>query len=419
MRKAPQSPAEATCLVYDHGLFVSFAQTLSRSFKRVLYYNSWENAFPTTATMRIGCGLEGVESVDDIWQNFNETDLFIFLDIYDGHLQLALEAMGKLVWGSRKGEELECFRGPSKKRLHAAGLDVGKYKEITGMKALRAHLKSHDDQFVKLSRTRGDAETFFAKNYNSIEPRLDKMAHKLGPHQEYMQFICEDKIEDAVEFAYDGYTVDGQFPNKACYGIEAKSRGYLGHFVDYNKLPQQLQDMNAAMAPTLAQYQYRNFFAMEARVTEDGTPHVIDPCMRAGSPPSEMLQELYTNIADIFWYGAQGVCIDPEPVGEYGAELMITSKSAEDDWLPVMFPPEIGQYVKLRNHCEVDGKTYISPGMDSIGAVVATGKTPKEAKEKCKEYAKKIEGYQVETEPEAFDEIDGEIEKLAKIGIKF
>ena len=67
----------------------------------------------------------------------------------------------------------------------------------------------------------------------------------------------------------------------------------------------------------------------------------------------------------------------------------------------------------------IDGKRYIAPGQPGIGAVVATGKTPEEAQNKCKEYAAQVQGYQAESEPEAFDEIADEVRKLKSIGIDF
>jgi hypothetical protein len=128
---------------------------------------------------------------------------------------------------------------------------------------------------------------------------------------------------------------------------------------------------------------------------------------------------LYTNLAEIMWEGADGVCIDPVPDNEWGAELMIHATWAEKNWLQVQYPKELAEHIKLRNYTILDGKTYIIPGGVGIGAVVATGSTPKEAMDKCKEVAKEIDGYTVEVEPEAFEEIQGEIDKLRKLGIKF
>lgn len=408
-----------TVCVIDYGLFLSVAQKLSEDFGRVLYYARWDEAFPVTSKHCVGEGVEGVESVEDFWPYLKEIDLFVCLDVYSGELQLYLQSINKRVWGSKRGEQLETKRPESKRLLEKVGLDAGSWKEVVGMEALRAYLMRHDEQYVKISSTRGDAETFFAMNYDNIKPRLDELAYTLGPYQEKMKFICEAKIPDAVEIASDIYCIDGEFPTQAMYGIEAKSRGYLGHFTEYAKFPKQLQEMNAAVAPTLARFGYRNFFAMEARITEDGVAHVIDPCCRAGSPPSELIQEMYTNLADIFWYGAEGICIDPIPAAEWGAELMVHSAWAEKHWLAVEFPKKYADNIKLRNFCVLDGTTYITPGQASIGAVVAVGSTPEEAQEKCKEIAKELKGHQVETEPEAFDEIDKEIEKLGKLDIKF
>jgi len=410
---------DKTVCVIDNNLFISLAETLAADFGTVMYTSPWVSAFPTSAQILIGEGLPNVKRIDSIWSHLDEIDLFVYPDVYSSDEQLYLESIGKRVWGSRRGDELEIQRKHAKTHLKSVGLDIGPYKVVTGTKALRTYLEHHENQFVKISRTRGDAETFFAKTLQQIEPRILEIEHNLGPQKDYMEFICEDKIEAECEIGYDGYCIDGLFPNSAAYGVEAKSRGYLGHFMEYAKMPSQILETNAKIAPTLQQYGYKNFFAMEARIAKDGTPYIIDPCCRAGSPPSELLQILYTNLAEIMWQGASGVLVDPVPAAEWGALLVIHATHAEKNWLPIEYPKAIEKYVKLRSLVMIDGHKYIAPGQPGIGAVVATGSTPEEAQDKCKEYAKQIDGYTVETEPEAFDEIAGEIEKLEKMGITF
>ena len=416
-----QDYSKKTCCVIDNGLFVEMSVTLAKSFGKVWYYSPWENAFPRDNARLVGTGLPNVTRCNDYWDILDKVDLWVFPDVYYGGLQLHLESLGKRVWGSRKGEELELYRKESKEHFKKVGAKVGKYTVLTGLEALRKHLKEKDDQWVKVSLTRGDFESFHSVNYKSIEPRLDELEHSLGKAKDIKEFIVEDGINDAVEVGYDGYCVDGVFPTQAMDGIEIKDKGYIGYFHSYKDMPQQIQDVNKKLFNTLKNYRYRNFLAVEMRITKDGTANIIDPCCRQGSPPSELLQVMYTNLPDIFWFGAEGKCIDPIPADKYGVELLIHSSWADKNWQSVQFPPEIREFVKLRNLAIIKGEYYAIPqsvGLPEIGAVVATGTTLNEAIEKCKSYSEQIEGYYIDVFPDSLDHAQSEIEKLASYGIK-
>jgi hypothetical protein len=416
-----QSYRDKKVCVYDNGLFVELATTLSKEFGKTYYYSPWESAFPKSNSRLIGKGIPNVERVDDIWKIVDDCDLWVFPDVYAGGLQLKLEKLGKRVWGSRRGEELELYRPDSKEYLNGKGLRIGHYEVVKGLLSLRNYLKEHDDQWIKISLTRGDMESFHSVNYRNIEPRLDELEHSLGAKKDLQEFIVEQGIPEAVEVGYDGYCVDGNFPKKAMCGVEVKDKGYIGVFQDYTDMPQQIQDVNSQVAETLHQYRYRNFFSMEMRITRDGIPWVIDPCTRMGSPPGELVQMMYTNLADILWYGAEGRLIDPEPAGKYGVELLIHSSWADKNWQAVEFPSSVRDNVKFRNLTIIDGKYYVVPqavGLPEIGAVVGVGDTLEEACDVVKKAAKKIEGYYVDVFPEALDEAQEEIKKLKNYGIK-
>lgn len=408
-----------SCLVYDQGLFVEIAATLSKSFGKVYYFMPWVSAFPKSNSLLVGKGMPNVERVDDIW-NVNP-DLWVFPDVYDGGLQIHLEELGKRVWGSRMGEELELYRPESKHFLKSTGFSVGKYGVVCGLDALRKALKAKDNVWVKISRTRGDMETFYSSNYKNIEPRLDELEHVLGAKKKNMKFVVEASIEDAVEIGYDGYSIDGKFPGSAMVGIEVKNKGYLGHFQKSSDMPEQIQKINNMMAPALKEFGYKNFFTIEARITKDGTPWVIDPCCRFGSPPGELVQLMYTNLADIFWHGAEGELIDPVPAGEWGAELLIHSSWADKNWLAVHFPESIRDSIKFRNFTIIDGEYYIVPqsvGLSEIGAIVAVGKTSEEVSDKVQKLAAQVEGYVLDVFPDSLQEADKEIAKLKEYGIE-
>jgi predicted RNase H-like HicB family nuclease len=407
-------------MIIDNGLFVELAVTLSKTFGKVYYHTPWVNAFPQSNTRLVGTGIPNVTRINDYWEVKDEVDLWVFPDIYCGGLQLELESQGKRVWGSRNGDELELYRPETKKYLKSVGVNIGKYEVITGMDNLREYLKENDDQYVKVSTTRGDMETFRSKNYNLIEPKLDELEYKLGAKKTIMQWVVEDAIKDAVEVGYDGYTVDGQFPKHAMAGIEIKDKSYLGIFKEYAKMPKQILDVNSKVSPALKEYGYKNFFCCEMRITKDGTPWVIDPMTRFGSPPGELVQNMYTNLAEILWFGAEGILIEPICEGKFGAEVLIHSSWADTNWQPIDFPIELRDQYKFRNLAIINNKYYVVPqgvGLPEIGAVVATGDTKEEAISKCKEYCEQIEGHYIETYADSLDEATEQEAKLKEFGI--
>ena len=367
-----------------------------------------------------------MKKISSFWPFLDEIDLFVFPDVNFGPLQLHLVSLGKRVWGTRMGEELELDRDASKKHMREIGIDIGPYAVITGMDALRRHLQANENQYVKISRFRGDMESFNSQNYDLIEPRLDELEYRLGAKKNLAEFIVEAEIPDAVEVGYDGFTIDGQFAKTGTRGIEVKDRGFVMRSGPYSDVPQQLRDINAKLEPTFKQMQYRGFFSAEARITKDGTAYVIDPCCRLPSPPSQLYWIMISNWADILWEGADGNVVDPKLEAKWGAALMLTSGWAEKNWQPIAFPNDIRDNVRITNLTVIEGKYYFVPhdtlnpdgGTATVAGVAALGDTMEDAIKTVQEIAGKVEGYHIDTNSTALDDAAEEIEKLKEFGIE-
>jgi hypothetical protein len=405
--------------VIDNGLFIEMAVRLAKDFGKVNYYSPWEEAFSKTNSIVIGKGIPGITRVNDIWEVLEETDCFAVPDLHHGGLQLHLEELRKPVWGSRNAEELELYRKESKEYFKRLGLPVGDYEVVTGMDDLCDCLKKHQKQFVKVSFTR-EFETFYARDYDFIRLRLDKIRYLLGAQADVQEFIVEVKIK-ALEIGYDGYCVDGMFPNSAMVGLEVKDKGMIDIFQPYSEMPKEITGFTNTISDTLKKYNYRNFISCEHRITKDGTSYMNDLCCRCPSPGSEMYYYMYDNFSDIVWEGANGNCIDPVCPKKWGAEVIIDSFWSDKNWMPIDFPEEIRDNVKLRNFTMINGKYYIVPqneGQTGIGAIVGKGNTMEEAIEEVKKCEEKIEGYDLDIFVEALDDAQKEIDKLKEQGIE-
>jgi len=417
--------SDATVCVADLGLFPSLAELLVPHFGRVLYYcPGAESQSPTSNMASVGEGIPGVEKISDWEDVVDKVDAWFFTDVTNGPRQVFLASLGKPVWGARHAEQLELDRKQTKRDLIGLGLDVGPYKVVRGMTALREYLKAHKNVWVKASRIRGSIESFPSETYKLSEQRLSKMEYELGRKKEKVEFIVEDAIEDAVEIAIDEYCIDGVFPKSAALGIESKAKGYVCHFVSRSRMPEALIKIDDALTPTLVEAKCRQMWAIEARMTSADRAYVLDPCCRPGSPPSELLQLMYTNLPEILWEGAHGNCIDPiPPDGEtWGAELMIHSTFAEKDWQVVHYPPAIAKNVKLRNMAVIDGERCVVPqpiGSATIGSVCATGATMKEATDRVKEIGKQIKADCIDIDYGCLESVKDDIGKLADMGVRF
>src|ERR1035437_3487355 len=408
-----------TAIIYDHGTFVSIAERLGKDFGRVLYYSECKSAFPQKKLTLPGYGLQNVERINNFWDYVPEADVFVFPDVMDGDIQVHLRDLGKQVFGSFKGEDMELNRQGMKEYMKELNLPVGHYEVVKGIDALRKYCKAHKNIWVKIDTYRGDFETLQAKNYAYIELKFDEIERELGAVKNEVEFICEDDLDNKVEMGYDGYCIDGKFPTQTLQGIEVKDLGYVGVMRPYNKLPEPVKHFNDVIVPTMKQYGYRNFFSTEVRIGKDKVGYMTDACCRTGSPPNELYQNMFTNFSQIVWEGAHGRCIDPIPQSKVGVEVLVHCSWAEKNWLPIQFPEKYYDNLKFRNVCVIEGQHYIVPqyvGLPEIGAIVATGETLDEALAEVEEIADSVRGYYVDVPLNAIDKAKEEIEKFKNLG---
>ena len=412
-----------TVCIVDNGLFVSFARKIAPAFGRALYHKPFQNAFPTTNDLAPGRGFDELEWCEQPLLIADDIDLWVFLDLFQSGLQVFLREHGARVWGAGIGEDMELHRWEFKEHLKSLGLPVQHCEHVFGMDELRKCLKAvKKDVYVKTSYVRGDFETFKCDNYELIEPRLDQLAYKLGVKKDAYEFIVEDAIPDAVEIGYDGFTIDGQFPEVGMMAYEVKDAGMIGVVKPYEQLADPVKLINKKLIPDFKDSQYRGFFSSEIRYTKSKEAFFIDPCCRLGAPSNELLQELFGNWPEVIWNGAEGIITTPDVQAKFGCLAIINSEWAGKDWLNVHYPKEIDQFVKLGFSARKGKMNYVVPQpvqITGVGCVVGTGATLKEAVDTCKERAKMIKGFQVDVNIEALDKGLAVIKEGEKFGIKF
>lgn len=390
-------------------------------YGKVYYWTQTGQICSTIQEHCVGDGFSNIERINSIWDVSDEVDLFVFGDLGDSALQHHLESIGKRVWGSRSGDQLELKRAAFKETLADLGMEVGPYNIITGLSDLRDYLKENDDKFIKISKYRGNMETWHHVNYELSQGKLDDMSVQFGPLQDSIRFIAEDPLETTCEVGWDGYVIDGQFSTVAMQGYEAKDRGLIAAVQNTDDMPEEVREINDKLSGIMREARYRNFFSTEIRVS-NGKPYLIDPCARIPSPSGEIQYEIWGNLSEIIWEGANGTMLDPEPTAKFGVEVIIEHKGKEDQWRVLQIPDNVRQWVKLFGACK-HGDLYCIPPMphlsDSIGAVVGLGNTIEEAIDHVKDVVEALKDQPINVDLGAVSETLKVINEAECKGIEF
>lgn len=409
-------------LVYDtSGDYEYIAAKLAESFGSVKYYVEWVGTgHPKSIDRLHGSGLAEVERVYTWLQHAEKADVVVCPFVYCWDEIEHLRKLGKPVWGAGKAEVLENERWETKRLMKTLGMPIVPGEPIVGLAALRTYLKDKTDLFIKTSVTRGDFETRKFTNYRLIVPWLDKLAVKLGPRQYKIEFVVEEPIE-GIETGFDGVNIDGDYGAVGAYGYEIKNCGYVLKVCNFDDLPDPIRTTNLAFAVALKNLGCRGFFSNEIRVSEDGTAYLIDPTMRAGLPPSASMMEVFDNWSEVIWAGARGEVVDLHPVANFAAEIVLKSPWVIEDTLPVYYPPEIAQWVKLCGTCTINNQRYVLPTKEDadFGFVVGLGDTLKEAVAHAVDNAEQIEALDLDWRHDVFDEAMECIKKGRQVGVEW
>jgi hypothetical protein len=414
--------SDVTFLVYDHGLFWPVAERLARDAKKVFYHIPDGDAMPTFAKAMRGDGHSSVEMVQDVWIHKDEVDTWVFPDCSDAGLQLELESQGRSVWGSKGASELETNRGLWIRTCEQIGLPMPKTHVIKGITNMRVFFDEHRGEtfHVKISRWRGDTETFKAVEPSAIRNKLESLALKFGPFQDLIVFYVQEPVDTDIEGGSDTYFVNGEYPSKIILGYERKGESYFATWKEREKMPPEIWKVSEALAPLLAENNYCNLVSTEVRVKEDKS-YLLDPCLRFPSPAGEEELEMYGNFADIVYRGAQGELVQPEMTSKFCGEAVIEYCGDREGWKSIRIPEEVRQWVKLYACGYEDGAYHFSPSQDpeAIGCIVGLGNTPKEVLDRLKEIQEALKDSSVDMHIEPIADLFKEIEEAEEQGIEF
>lgn len=408
-------------LVWDRGLYTFLAQKLGESFSRVFYFMPESSPYPNSALSQIGEGLDTIERIDDddVWKVIDKVDMVFFPDCYDGEFQLWLKSKGYKVFGGMGSEKVEMDKVFFYDYLDQVGLPVPPTYRAEGLVDLLGHLKGKGEKWLKRSYYRGDFETKKYLGAKHILPWIDMLRSKIGRRAENIEILVQDPIESVVECGYDGFNINGVCTNNCLIGYEIKDKGYVAKV--FEDVPEIIQNVNDKMNPLFKKLGYQGHFSTELRITKDGKAYFIDPTIRAPSPPSELMCEIYDNYAEAVWDVAHGKVPELLPKAKYGAEIILTSDWHEKHEMCVTFPKKLEPFIKLKNQTKRKDAYYVIPNENEgfFGAVIGYGDSVESATQKCLEAMEQIECDDIDFDAAIFDEVNEQIEAGGAFGVDF
>ena len=412
-----------TCCV-DYGTFLCVAEMFGKVAKKSYFHSPMADEYLDAKKCVIGDGLNEVENVFRVDEPLDpdfidEVDLWIFPDIRFTGMQKVLRRLGKPVWGSMGADELELYRTKFLDTLEFLGLPVVKYITIKGLTNLSLHLKEVKDKWIKVNRYRENMETWHHIDYAHSQRELERLESQFGGVKEHIIFIVQDVIDTDLEIGYDGWCIDGQYPNKSFQGYEGKNELYLGGWLDSKELPDVVKQVNETISPVLKEFGYRNFMATELRVKDD-VPYFIDPTWRMAGQTQESLTNTCTNLPEVIWGGANGELVPPDFRSKFVAEATMHYTDPSEGWRTLVIPEKVRAFIKLYGYCYADGAYQFPPRRnDELGVVCGEGDTIEDAIENLKDNFDALGDEPLAIEFEGFADLLNEVKEAEKQGVEF
>ena len=407
---------KAKVLVYDTGWFVSVAQALVGQFEKVYYFCPWESGYSDYIEELPGVGIKGVEKVYKFWDIKNKIDLFVFTDYVFGDLQEELKRQGKLVWGFGNTNWLEEDRWNLRQWQKDNGLPYPPTTEVIGIDALKEEIK--EGQFIKISRHRKTMETAKKFKGKTSEQFFDDLAVNLSVGKNEISINIEDPIK-GEEPGYDTYTINGENPKLILAGIEEKDEAYIGSWIPTTRLAKPMAKANDKLNELFKKEKISAFHSTEFKMPNSNKAYLLDFTARMGNPPFPLYCAMIINLGEIFYYGAQGIMIQPKLKAKWGAIAIINSDFAKNNGIRFDVDEKIKDWLFVMNLCIIDGQICSLPiyGLSEIGAVVGIGNTMDIAIAECKKHAEGISGYQLEIDTASLDKAKEKIIEARKYGV--
>lgn len=408
-------------LVWDLGLYVDHANSLWKSKDdKVWYFTPWQSAFPKYIDYAIGKNFEHLEKVLYFWDYVEKADCIVFFDVHGNDICNYLRKIypKKSIYGSGLGERLENNRWALKKLISKLSLPLQKAVHLKGVTELRKYLQTHPDVYVKVNIFRSDRESFYAKDYKTIELIIDEIESSFGMHKEEYEFVVEDSIHTDVEVGCDMFFWGKDYVKPYIYGYEWHKGLYIGRVS--NELPIPLKETMDKFKEVFTELSYRGAVSTEEKIKSKLDHYFLDLTARLPAPLSALYPQFIKNWAEMVYKIGLGQEVKMDLPFKYVGAFPFGTEHAKDHWVKLEVEPKHRDKIKFRSVTQNAKGYFAVKGMESVAVVVAAGNSVDEVINKLMENSKYVEAHGMDKDGiKGIDTIKEIIAKGEKVGIPF
>jgi hypothetical protein len=403
-------------LVLDpSGLFMEHSQGLTKGGHKVRYWTQFNYSFRDYA---IGLDYGKLEKIMRWAEHVDWADCVVGFDVrlQDVIAFIREKFPKKSVFGSGLAGKLEDDRILLKKFVESQNLPIQNYAVVKGTTKLQEYLKKHPNVFVKTNIFRDDCESFYSKDFDTVESEVSAIADGLGAHKEEYDFIVEDCIDTDVEIGFDGFFDGKNYCEPMLIGYEYKKNLYLGKVV--NELPPGVEETMSAFRPLFEKLNWRGALSTEEKIVSQKEHYLLDLCARLAHPFTAGYTEWIKNWPEFIYGIGMGEEVSPEFSSKYVGAFTLKSGKAQDAYIKVTRKDP--SKVKLVNAMGGPKGDYAVKGEDHVAILIAEGKTPEEVIEKIKKNADLVDANGLDKEQlSGIDKIFDIVKEGKVVGIDF
>lgn len=410
-------------LVFDSGLYLDLANSLGKHGDEVHYFTPYSASFfPKYSDYAIGQGFEHIKKELYLFDMIDKVDAIACFEVAGNDLIHFIKKHfpNKPCFGSSLGQKLEDNRWKLKKVLQAANVNSAGSVKLKGVHELSNYLLKNPKKFVKVSIFRGSINSFYAKDYKSVEQFLEYCEHELGAFSENFEFVVEDEIPTSQEWGYDGFFDGNNYVKPYLFGVEINKDAYLARVSD--TLPNQLEEVNKKFQPILKQLGWQGCISNELKIVSKEKSYFLDLCSRAPNPCGLVYGEFIENFPEMCYDIACGKHTKANWKFKYVGCVPLYSKHTRYSDVQVNFDPKLRKNVKFMTAYCKDNRFYAIKGSpeEVVCVVVAGDNTIDGLINQLKKYVEEVDCYGIDKNAVGgLDAIKDIVKNASNIGISF